>query len=66
MGTILKALKIRIYPTQKQEELILQTIGSCRFLYNNMLAERIQNYESWKTSGQDRKVLYESKFKTEK
>lgn len=66
MGTIHKALRIRIYPTQKQEELILQTIGSCRFLYNNMLAERIQKYESWKASGQDRKVLYELKFKTEK
>ena len=66
MGSIMKALKIRIYPTLEQETQILKTIGSCRFLYNNMLAERIQNYESWKQSGQDRKVLYEMKHKTEK
>ena len=51
MGTIHKALKIRIYPTQEQETQILKTIGSCRFLYNNMLAEKIKNYESWKSSG---------------
>ena len=66
MGTIHRALKLRIYPTKKQENQILQTIGSCRFLYNNMLAERIQNYESWKQSNQDRKTLYKTKFKTEK
>ena len=66
MGTIHKALKIRIYPTQEQETQILKTIGSCRFLYNNMLAEKIKNYESWKTSGQDKKVLFNLKYKTEK
>lgn len=66
MGTIHKALKIRIYPTQEQETQILKTIGSCRFLYNNMLAEKIKNYESWKSSGQDKKVLFNLKYKTEK
>jgi putative transposase len=66
MGTILKALKIRIYPNQEQETQILKTIGSCRFLYNNMLAEKIKNYESWKASGQDKKVLFNLKYKTEK
>jgi putative transposase len=66
MGTILRALKIRIYPTQEQETHILKTIGSCRFLYNNMLAEKIKNYESWKSSGQDKKVLFNLKYKTEK
>jgi putative transposase len=66
MGTILKTLKIRIYPTQEQEVQILKTIGSCRFLYNNMLAEKIKNYESWKQSSQDKKVLFNLKYKTEK
>jgi putative transposase len=66
MGTIHRALKIRIYPSQEQETQILKTIGSCRFLYNNMLAEKIKNYESWKSSGQDKKVLFNLKYKTEK
>jgi putative transposase len=66
MGTIYKALKIRIYPAQEQETQILKTIGSCRFLYNNMLAEKVKNYESWKTSSQDKKVLFNLKYKTEK
>jgi len=66
MGTIHKALKIRIYPTQKQQEVLNKTLGSCRALYNMMLFERIQTYETWKTSGDDIRVLYEHEYKTEK
>lgn len=62
-GAIYKALKIRIYPTQKQETLILKTLGSCRFIYNHMLAEHIEVYEKLK---EDRRSLYEYKYKTEK
>ncbi len=62
-GTICKALKIRIYPTPKQETLILKTLGSCRFIYNHMLAEHIEVYERLK---EDRRSLYEYKYKTEK
>jgi putative transposase len=63
MSTIHKAMKIRIYPTKDQETLILKTIGSCRFLYNAMLSERIETYQKLKD---DRKTLYEHKHKTEK
>ena len=66
MGTIYKALKIRIYPTQKQQEVLNKTLGSCRALYNMMLHERIQVYENWKETGEDRTVLYNHKYKTEK
>lgn len=66
MGIIHKALKIRIYPTQKQQEVLNKTLGSCRALYNMMLFERIQTYENWKKSGEDVRVLYEHKYKTEK
>jgi len=65
-GTIHKALKIRIYPNKEQETQILKTLGSCRFLYNHMLAERIAVYEEWKASGKDIRELYEHKYKTEK
>ncbi len=63
MGAIHKALKIRIYPTQIQQEVLNKTLGSCRALYNMMLFERIQTYEKLKD---DRKTLYEYKYKTEK
>jgi putative transposase len=66
MGIIHKALKVRIYPTQKQQEVLNKTLGSCRALYNMMLFERIQTYDSWKASGEDVRVLYEHKYKTEK
>lgn len=63
MGAIHKALKIRIYPNSKQQEVLNKTLGSCRALYNMMLFERIQTYEKLKY---DRKALYEYKYKTEK
>lgn len=57
-----KAFKIRIYPTSEQEVLINKTLGSCRFIYNQMLNERIEVYAKLKD---DRKTLFEYKYKTE-
>jgi len=65
-GTIHRALKIRLYPNKEQETQILKTLGSCRFLYNQMLAERIKTYDEWKASGKDVRKLYEHQYKTEK
>lgn len=62
MGTIHKALKIRIYPTPKQETLILKSIGCARFVFNKLLEERIQVYEKLKD---DRDALYRYKYKIE-
>ena len=64
MGIIFKALKVRIYPTQEQETLILKSIGTSRFAFNKMLEERIQVYEKYKNTS-DRRELYEYKYKTE-
>lgn len=66
MGTIHKALKIRIYPNSKQQEVLNKTLGSCRALYNMMLHERIETYNSWKESGEDKIALFQHKYKTEK
>ena len=41
-----KAYKFRIYPTTAQAELIAQTFGCKRWVYNHFLAERIAIYES--------------------
>lgn len=35
---IIKALKMRIYPNKEQALKIDKTIGSCRYVYNHMLA----------------------------
>lgn len=47
---MLKAYRYRIYPTQKQEELIQKTFGCCRFVYNQTLAYRKTLYETKKES----------------
>ena len=41
-----KAFKFRLYPTNEQANLINRTIGSCRYVYNHFLAERIKTYEA--------------------
>lgn len=43
-----KAYKFRLYPTDEQALIIRKTFGCVRFVYNKMLAERIETYESLK------------------
>lgn len=47
---MLRAYKFRLYPTAKQIVLIKKHIGSCRYIYNWALAEKIQTYEQTKKS----------------
>lgn len=41
-----KAYKYRIYPNEKQREIIAKTFGCCRFVYNKYLAQRIELYQT--------------------
>lgn len=43
---MIKSFKIRLYPTKEQEQLMWKHIGSCRFIYNYMLAKQKENYEN--------------------
>lgn len=63
MGSIHKAFKIRIYPTQKQTEILNKNLGACRAIFNMMLYERKETYEKLKD---DKRALYDFKYKTEK
>lgn len=42
--------KFRIYPNQEQSQLIEQTFGCCRFVYNQFLALKINQYKLSKRS----------------
>ena len=43
-----RVVKIRIYPNKEQISQIEKTIGYCRFLYNQMLADKISYYQKEK------------------
>ncbi|GAG00486.1 unnamed protein product [marine sediment metagenome] len=58
-----RAIKVRLYPKQEQEEILSKIFGCCRFIYNKMLEERKQIYEQLKD---DKQTLYNYKYKTEK
>ena len=47
---MLKAYKYRIYPNNEQKEQIAKTFGCCRFVYNQTLSYRKENYEKEKKS----------------
>lgn len=42
---MLKVYKYRIYPTSEQRLYLAKTFGCTRFVYNQMLADRIKSYE---------------------
>ena len=56
------AFRFRIYPDKEQETLFHKTFGCCRFLYNRMLADRMDMYE--KTGKMERltPAMYKGEF----
>ena len=46
MRTLIKGLKIRLYPTKEQEKLMWQFAGAMRFMYNWTLQRQQENYEN--------------------
>ena len=46
---MLKTIKIRLYPTMKQQNVLEQHFGSCRYVYNQALAYKKQQWEESKT-----------------
>lgn len=46
----MKAYRFRLYPTKAQAEQLSQHIGSCRFVYNWALNQKIKTYEQTKKS----------------
>ena len=42
---MIRAYRFRIYPNKEQEVLFRKTFGCCRFLYNHMISDRMDEYE---------------------
>ena len=43
-----KALKVRLYPSEEQKEILNKTFGCCRVVYNERLSEHIGYYSTYK------------------
>jgi transposase len=42
---MLKAYKFRLYPNKEQQEYFAKCFGCTRFIYNQMLADKIEYYK---------------------
>ncbi|PFW60265.1 helix-turn-helix domain-containing protein, partial [Bacillus sp. AFS075034] len=63
---MLKAYKYRIYPNKKQRIFFAKTFGCVRFVYNKMLADRINSYqESQKAIDKSIKHFTPAQYKAE-
>lgn len=54
---MLKAYKYRLYPNNRQMVLFNKTFGSVRFLYNQLLADRINIYQTYKDDEESLKKI---------
>ena len=57
MRKINRAVKVRIYPNAEQRVQIEKTIGCSRFIYNCMLADKMEHYKK------EKKMLVKCIFK---
>ena len=48
--TMLRAIKVRLYPNKQQGQALNKVIGCYRFVYNHMLARKQEAYNTDKTN----------------
>ena len=58
-----KAYKYRIYPNADQRVLLAKTFGCCRFIWNQMLNDKIEYYKNTGKSLQTTPAQYKSDYK---
>ena len=56
------AYRFRIYPTEEQKILLGKTFGYCRFLYNQMLDDKIREYEKTKKMLKNTPAMYKREY----
>ena len=59
---IIKAYKIRCYPTSEQKQLIIKTFGCCRWYWNQALHDNIEYYEKNKKGKINTPAFYKKEF----
>ncbi len=57
-----KAYKFRLYPNKEQSILFSKTFGCVRFIYNQMLSDKIKHYEKTKEKLNNTPAKYKSEF----
>jgi len=59
---ILKAYKIRLYPNDEQKTFFAKSFGCTRFIWNKMLADKIEHYQANKTELKNTPAQYKKQF----
>ena len=62
MRRLNKAYKFRLYPNKSQKEYFAKTFGCTRFIYNQMLADKIEHYEQTGEMLKNTPAQYKEKF----
>ena len=57
-----KAYKFRIYPNAEQQIILTKTFGCVRFIYNQMLSDKIKHYVETKQKLNNTPAQYKSEF----
>jgi len=57
-----KAYKFRLYPNYEQQILFQKTFGCARFIYNNMLADKIAHYKEHKKKLNNTPAQYKKEY----
>ena len=59
---ILKAYKVRLYPNEDQQIFFAKSFGCTRFIWNKMLADKIEHYTQTKTELKNTPAQYKKEF----
>lgn len=57
-----KAIKYRLYPTKDQQEVFIKTFGCCRKIWNLMLADKINYYQTYNKTLQTTPAQYKKDY----
>lgn len=62
MTNVLKAYKYRLYPTEQQKAYFANCFGCARFIYNQMLSDKINHYKETKQMLKNTPAQYKESF----